>query len=288
MRALFAGVVIVFCARVAFAQPSEIPSEVLAVSVGILTKGSFNSGALPWSSNEPYSGSVGKKTGTSVLLLARLPSGQRVLSQGHRLFSFVDDTGKNLAQPSGVTDGEAHGFADDALAVITNEAGKEAIVAIRSPMCPGRGATKISGEVEISLAALSEESAESLPVQARVGAKTTVGPLGIEIIRFGPMDAGRFPPGSLPDQSQNQKEIGIQLRPASPDTIVIRVELLDGMNKAPIRQMTPMDAAAENGTYLSPVSPGISSVMFRVAHATGKSKTTGLVRFSTGLGINGE
>lgn len=273
----------------AAAGQEELPCEVLAISAGILKKGPFglNSGELPWRSSELGSGPSEWASGTSVLLLAKLPAGSRVLPQGARLLSFVDDTGKNLAKPPEGASAEPHGIPgrDRPLVVSANEAGTEALIALRSLKCPNKGANKISGEVEIALTSAPEASAESKPVPARAGTKTAAGPVEIAITRFGRQDVRSRPPGMPAPTQELQNELGIQFRTTRPDTALIKVEILNGLNRTLVREITGIQADSANMTYLSSVPPTLSAVLFRVTYATGAAKTSSLVRFSTGLGL---
>ncbi len=281
----FSFLAFLFCLLAgAQAQETVLPAQVLSLASGVIKNDhlGYHSGGLPWRSAGKTFAPGEWASGTSILLQVEIPSGYLLNPQGCRLLSFVDDTGKNLAEPTR----EGPGFGrDKPLEFAVNDTGTEALVSVRSSECPNKGANKISGEVELVLLAAETETAESKPIPARVGSKVAVGPVEIEITKFSHGETQEIPDGLPTPPSGDQNELGIQIHPRTPDTVVIKVEVLSGLNKAVIREISGIPPDGKHATYLSLVSPSLASVMFRTTYATGKSKTSGFVRFSTGLGI---
>ena len=267
------------------AQDRVLPVEVLAFSAGSFPQGLFDihSGELPQAESE--SGLAGWTRGTSVRLLAKLPADFHLLAPGSRVLSFVDDAGNNLAGPRG---GARQGISGGTLALSVVETKAGALVTLGSLECPDSAAKKIFGEIEIALTDAAPESAESRPVTARAGAKIFAGPIAVEITKYGRADPGVQASGSqdLPKERGTPNDLEIQFPPSAPDLVVTKVEILNGLNRERVHEITNM--ASPRGIPGCLISPTVSSLIFRISYLRAKTKIPAFIRFSTGLGIHEE
>ena len=83
-----------------------------------------------------------------------------------------------------------------------------------------------------------------------------------------------------------QNELEIQIHQPSPDLVVTKVEILNGLNRESVHEITNL--ASPRGIPRCLVSPTVSSLIFRISYLRAKAKIPAFIRFSTGLGISEE
>ena len=292
---------LILIAAASFLAPNiafSAESQVLAVQAGILPTSPHGAGKgeVPQELRSNPFEFGDWPSGTGLLLRTKLPDGAQPSLQDHTIISFVDDTGKNLAKlPEGVGFKGFGGREFKPVVALFDTKTQDVYVAVRSLKSPNQKATKVFGEIALSIAHGEAPTVESVAFSPSRGQGVNVGPFVLSISEYGrPQEDSQrsrnAPPGfpSQPPMPANMKFLQYSiLDPKKTGQKISSVEILGSGGKVLSKtDKTDFVIGTEHtyGVYISEAGP----LKIRIAVLDPTKLETFPITFQTSIGVSEE